>query len=86
VLDKSVLVLEAVEAGASSLAALVERTGLSRATAHRLAVALEVHRLLSRDRDGRWQLGPRLGRAGRAALPATRCSSGVGRARPGCGT
>ena len=60
-LDKSVLVLEAVEAGATSLAALVERTGLSRATAHRLAVALEVHRLLSRDRDGRWQLGPRLG-------------------------
>ncbi|MDP9466939.1 MAG: IclR family transcriptional regulator [Actinomycetota bacterium] len=61
VLDKSVLVLEAVEGGATSLAALVERTGLSRATAHRLAVALEVHRLLSRDRDGRWQLGPRLG-------------------------
>ena len=32
VLDKSVLVLEAVESGASTLAALVERTGLSRAT------------------------------------------------------
>ena len=61
VLDKSVLVLAAVEAGATSLAALTERTGLSRATAHRLAVALEVHRLLARDRDGRWRLGPRLG-------------------------
>ncbi len=61
VLDKSVLVLEAVESGATSLAALVERTGLSRATVHRLAVALEVHRLLARDRDGRWRLGPRLG-------------------------
>jgi DNA-binding IclR family transcriptional regulator len=61
VLDQSVLVLEAVEGGATSLAGLVERTGLSRATAHRLAVALEVHRLLRRDRDGRWQLGPRLG-------------------------
>ena len=60
-LDKSVLVLAAVEAGATSLAALTERTGLSRATAHRLAVALEVHRLLARDRDGRWRLGPRLG-------------------------
>ena len=61
VLDKSVLVLEAVEAGATTLAALVERTGLSRATVHRLAVALEVHRLLARDREGRWRLGPRLG-------------------------
>lgn len=61
VLDKSVLVLEAVESGASTLAALTERTGLSRATVHRLAVALEVHRLLARDRDGRWHLGPRLG-------------------------
>jgi DNA-binding IclR family transcriptional regulator len=60
VLDKSVLVLEAVESGAGTLAALVERTGLSRATAHRLAVALEVHRLLSRDREGRWRVGPRL--------------------------
>jgi DNA-binding IclR family transcriptional regulator len=61
VLDKSVLVLEAVEGGAATLAALTERTGLSRATVHRLAVALEVHRLLARDRDGRWLLGPRLG-------------------------
>jgi DNA-binding IclR family transcriptional regulator len=61
VLDKSVLVLDAVESGASTLAGLVERTGLSRATVHRLAVALEVHRLLARDRDGRWRLGPRLG-------------------------
>ena len=60
VLDKSVLVLAAVESGATSLGALTEATGLSRATAHRLAVALEVHRLLARDRDGRWRLGPRL--------------------------
>jgi DNA-binding IclR family transcriptional regulator len=60
VLDKSVLVLETVEAGAATLAALTERTGLSRATVHRLAVALEVHRLLARDREGRWLLGPRL--------------------------
>ena len=61
VLDKAVLVLSAVEGGAQSLTALTERTGLSRATAHRLAVALEVHRLLARDGAGRWQLGPRLG-------------------------
>jgi DNA-binding IclR family transcriptional regulator len=68
VLDKAVLVLDAVQEGATSLAALTQRTGLSRATAHRLAVALEVHRLLVRDREGRWGLGPRLGElAGEAA-------------------
>lgn len=60
VLDKSVRVLEAVRAGAHTLADLTASTGLSRATTHRLAVALEVHRLLRRDRAGRWQLGPRL--------------------------
>jgi DNA-binding IclR family transcriptional regulator len=62
VLDKAVLVLDAVHAGAHSLAALTERTGLSRATAHRLAVALEVHGLLVRDGAGRWSIGPRVGR------------------------
>jgi DNA-binding IclR family transcriptional regulator len=61
VLDKAVLVLEAVHGGATSLATLTERTGLSRATAHRLAVALEVHRLLARDTDGRWRIGSRAG-------------------------
>jgi DNA-binding IclR family transcriptional regulator len=61
VLDKSVAVLEAVRGGAGTLADLTSSTGLSRATAHRLAVALEVHRLLRRDRSGRWLLGPRLG-------------------------
>ena len=58
-MDKAVLVLDAVAEGATSLAALTERTGLSRATAHRLAVALEVHRLLVRDREGRWSIGPK---------------------------
>lgn len=68
VLDKSVLVLAAVGEGATTLATLIERTGLSRATVHRLAVALEVHRLLARDGEGRWRLGPRLGEL--AAGPA----------------
>ncbi len=58
-LDKAVLVLEAVQGGASTLQELTDRTGLSRATTHRLAVALEVHRLLTRDTSGRWQVGPR---------------------------
>jgi len=60
VLDKAVVVLDAVAGGAQSLAQVTETTGLSRATAHRLAVALEVHRFLAREDDGRWQLGPRL--------------------------
>lgn len=68
VLDKSIRVLEAVhEAGALSLAELQAATGLSRPTAHRLASALEVHRLLRRDGDGRWRLGMRLVTWGSAA-------------------
>ncbi len=59
-LDKSVLVLAAVAGGADTLAALQAATGLSRATAHRLAVALEVHGLLCRDGAGRWRSGLRL--------------------------
>jgi DNA-binding IclR family transcriptional regulator len=59
VLDKAVLVLDAVQSGASTLAEITERTRLPRATAHRLAVALEVHRLLGRDADGSWHIGPR---------------------------
>jgi DNA-binding IclR family transcriptional regulator len=31
---------------------------LPRATAHRLAAGLQTHRLLARDGDGRWRLGP----------------------------
>jgi DNA-binding IclR family transcriptional regulator len=60
VLDKAVRVLDALEAGPAALADLVGRTGLPRATAHRLAVALEVHRLVGRTDDGRFCLGPRL--------------------------
>lgn len=62
VLDKSVAVLDAVAAapGGCSLADLVGATGLSRATAHRLAVALVVHGLLRRTDDGRFALGARL--------------------------
>lgn len=60
VLDKSLAVLAAVEAAPCSLAELVTTTGLSRATAHRLAVALEGHGLLRRRPDGRFALGYRL--------------------------
>ncbi len=39
------------------LADLTKRTGMPRATAHRLAAGLEAHRLLTRDGEGRWRLG-----------------------------
>ena len=74
VLDKAVGVLHAVAESPCGLADLCERTGLPRATAHRLAAGLEVHRLLARDAEGRWRLGPALtelaGRVHDPLLPA----------------
>ncbi len=67
VLDKASSVLAALEAGPASLAQLVVATGLARPTAHRLAVALEHHRLVARDLQGRFVLGPRLGELAAAA-------------------
>ncbi len=67
VLDKAVLVLNALEAGPASLAQLVQTTSLARPTAHRLAVALEHHRLVHRDTQGRFILGPRLAELAAAA-------------------
>jgi len=60
VLDKAVGVLRAAAAEPCGLTELCERTGLPRATAHRLAVGLEVHGLLHRGADGRWRPGPTL--------------------------
>ena len=67
VLDKAVTVLRAVAAEPRSLADLQQATDLPRATAHRLAVALERHGLLRRDGDGRFDLGPELAALGRTA-------------------
>ncbi|MGL5823922.1 MAG: IclR family transcriptional regulator [Nocardioides sp.] len=67
VLDKAALVLSALEAGPATLAGLVAGTGLARPTAHRLAVALEHHRLVGRDMQGRFVLGPRLSELSAAA-------------------
>ncbi|MGB3482184.1 MAG: IclR family transcriptional regulator [Mycobacterium sp.] len=83
VLDKAVGVLHAVADSPCGLADLCERTGLPRATAHRLAAGLEVHRLLTRDDEGRWILGPAISElssrvsdpllaAGAAVLPRLR--------------
>jgi DNA-binding IclR family transcriptional regulator len=60
VLDKAVGVLHTIAESPCGLAELCDRTGLPRATAHRLAAGLEVHRLLARDDAGRWRLGPAL--------------------------
>jgi DNA-binding IclR family transcriptional regulator len=60
VLDKAMAVLATLESGPASLAQLVDGTGLSRPTAHRLAVALEHHGLVARDEAGAFVLGPRV--------------------------
>jgi DNA-binding IclR family transcriptional regulator len=70
VLDKAVAVLRALESAPRNLAGLVEATSLSRATAHRLAVALEAHGLIRRDDDGRFSLGLGLVGLGHAAAEA----------------
>lgn len=87
VLDKTVGVLHAIAESPCGLAELCQRTGLPRATAHRLAAGLEVHRLLARDSAGRWQLGPGITElsarvddpllaAGAVVLPALREATG----------
>jgi DNA-binding IclR family transcriptional regulator len=67
VIDKGVLILGALARTPLDLAALQHETGLPRATAHRLAVALELHGLVRRDPQGRFCLGFELIRLGRAA-------------------
>jgi DNA-binding IclR family transcriptional regulator len=70
VLDKAVAILGALEGAPRNLAELVEVTGISRATAHRLATALVHHGLARRDAQGRFVLGSRLVELGRAAAAA----------------
>src|SRR5450631_1426142 len=65
-LDRAIAILHACEEGPASLNDVAARTGLPRATAHRLAVALEDHGLLRRV-DGRFALGPTLARLGAVA-------------------
>jgi DNA-binding IclR family transcriptional regulator len=60
VLDKAVAILASVAEEPATLTELVARTGIPRATAHRLAVALEGHRLVRRTEDGAWTTGPGL--------------------------
>src|ERR1700744_3074592 len=66
-LDKGVSVPAGGEGGPATLAQLVAATGLARPTTHRIAVALEHHRLLARDVQGRFILGPRVAELASAA-------------------
>ena len=52
VLDKAVAILRAVADEPASLAELVTRTKLPRATTHRLATTLETHHLLRHTSTG----------------------------------
>ena len=71
-------VLHAVASEPCGLAELCNRTGLPRATAHRLAVGLEVHRLLRRGSDGRWRPGAALAElAGGATDPLLEAAGAV---------
>jgi DNA-binding IclR family transcriptional regulator len=67
VLDKAIAILGALASGPRSLNELADATSLPRATAHRLALALEHHLFLARDEGGRFVLGPGLVRWGRLA-------------------
>ncbi|MDI3330496.1 MAG: IclR family transcriptional regulator [Micrococcus sp.] len=67
VVDKAAAILDALEAGPTSLAQLVAATGIARPTLHRLAAALVHHRLVGRDLQGRYILGSRLGELASAA-------------------
>lgn len=60
VLDKIDLILSMLEQQPHSLADLTVATGIPRPTVHRLATALEQHRYVSRDSDGRFTLGGRI--------------------------
>lgn len=75
VLDKAAHILDALESGPLTLAGLVSATALPRPTTHRLALALEHHRFITRDLAGRFVLGPRFselaGAAGEDRLTAT---------------
>lgn len=60
VLDRTMTVLEAVERGARSFTQIVEATGFTRSTTHRLVKALEGHGLLMAAGGRGYRLGPRL--------------------------
>jgi DNA-binding IclR family transcriptional regulator len=69
VLDRCVALLDLLADGPRPLRWLADASGLPRPTAHRLLVALEAHRLVSRDSAGAFRLGQRLTELAAAAGP-----------------
>lgn len=67
VLDKAMEIVRAIADQPLNLTELQRVTGLPRATAHRLASALEEHGVLRRNVDGRYDLGPETAALGRIA-------------------
>ena len=63
VLDKAVRILRQASLAPVTLNELVERLELPKATAHRIAIALEEHGLLRRNDGGTWVPGPLLAAA-----------------------
>jgi DNA-binding IclR family transcriptional regulator len=59
VIDKTAMLLGALEDGPATLAQIVDSTHLARPTAHRLLIALEHHHLVDRDPAGAFILGRR---------------------------
>ncbi|MEY8209811.1 IclR family transcriptional regulator [Corynebacterium sp. MNWGS58] len=60
VLDRAVAIMKATASTPMNLSELCDTTGIPRATAHRIASALEMHQILARRVDGRWGAGPEL--------------------------
>jgi DNA-binding IclR family transcriptional regulator len=60
VIDRSVAIIDAVQHGARTHAAVVAATGLPRTTAYRLLVSLEQHGLIEQVGGWGYRLGPRL--------------------------
>ena len=89
VVDKAAAILDVLRSAPASLADLVDRTGMSRATAHRLAGALAAHGLVRRDEEGRYALGMALVALGGAAAEqyplATAAAPALGELRAATG-
>jgi len=69
VLDKAVLILRHAARSPVTLGELVERLDLPKATAHRIATALEDHELLRRSPSGAWLPGPLLAQLAAGVAP-----------------
>ena len=60
VLERAMAILDVVESGSRTFTAIVEATGFTRTTTHRMLKALEGHGLLEPIDGGGYRLGPRL--------------------------